>query len=321
MLSFTIARRGGWLLLRFGQRCLGMAGLLAGVLGPRLAHPPVQALPPTSSSCPTPAVLDRVTRHRIAPGETLAQIAQRYDLLPTTLMGMNPRLRQGTAPAGLEIVIPPYNGILVSVPLGKTLQDVATAYGVRADVLFEVNGCDPQPRVVFVPGVNWSPLVHNQPTGIVPFSDAGSQMWRRLSPEASRDRYPLPMAAEVVGSYGWRVNPATDQVAFYSGVDLAVAAGTTVYAVADGTVAFVGEQSSAGQGVVINHQQGRQTRYAHLDQVMVRTGQVIQRGTPIGMIRGAPSGMPTLRFELRYRSDLGWVAQDPQPYLQSLINR
>lgn len=266
----------------------------------------------TAEMCPIPA-LERFTRHRVAPGETLAQIAQRHGLLPTTLMGLNPRVRQGQAPVGLELAIPPYNGILVSLPGGKTLRDVATAYGVRADVLFEVNGCQPQPSLVFVPGVNWSPLRHNQPTGIVAFNPADQEAWQQLSPEAQGDRYPLPQVAEVVGPYGWRVNSRTEQVDFYSGVDLAADENMPVYAVADGVVAFVGEQAG-GRWVIINHPQGRQTRYAGLDQIWVTTGQSIQRGAPLGVV-GAAS---VLRFELRYRSDLGWVAQDPQPYLRTL---
>ena len=60
---------------------------------------------------------------------------------------MNPALREGKAAVGSEIVIPPYNGIRVEVTAGQTWRQVAATYKVRADVLFEVNGCQTAPKV------------------------------------------------------------------------------------------------------------------------------------------------------------------------------
>ena len=110
----------------------------------------------TTTACPTPA-LSRILRHRVTAGETLASIAQQYNLLPTTLMGMNPALRQGTVQPGNEILVPPYNGIRVTVPAGQSWRDLAKQYGVRADLLFEQNGCQTAPTVLFVPGLS---LIH-----------------------------------------------------------------------------------------------------------------------------------------------------------------
>lgn len=257
-----------------------------------------------SGSCQS--ALSRLVRHKVAAGETLDRIAQKYNLIPATLMGMNPVLRNGQTPVGREILIPPYNGIRVEVPAGQTIRDVAKTYNVRADVLFEANGCQTAPKVVFVPGVNWSP---NAPSG----SSAGN-------PAAVLTGYPLPQNAPTLLGYGWRLRSTNGQVAFHSGVDLAAKPGTPVLAVADGTVAFAGNRDSFGNMVVINHRQGWQTRYAQLTNLKVKTGQTIQRGTPIGLVgkTGSPSSTEThLHFELRSNSSLGWVAEDPERYLQS----
>ncbi|MGF1603693.1 MAG: peptidoglycan DD-metalloendopeptidase family protein [Thermosynechococcaceae cyanobacterium] len=266
------------------------------------------------SSC-RPSVVNSLKQHTIAPGETLSSLSEQYQLLPTTLMGMNPILRQGKAPAGAKIAVPPYNGLLVAVPNGKTIHDLAKAYRVRADVLFELNGCQKAPRVAFVPGVNWSPLLHNQPTGIAPFQDLSKT--QQVATQQQRDLYPLPQPAKVLGAYGWRVNPDTNATEFYTSIDLAAASGIPVSAVADGTVAFAGEQDGSSL-VVINHSQGRQTRYLQLSNLSVQTGQVIQRGTQIGEVGAAVGTEAFLSFEVRSRSTLGWVAQDPQRYLDGL---
>lgn len=253
-----------------------------------------------SRACPQP-VLSRLIRRKVAPGETLESIAQQYNLIPVTLMGMNPALREGKVTVGSEIVIPPYNGIRVEVPRGQTWQNVAATYKVRADVLFEVNGCQKAPKVVFVPGVNWSP---GRPVVPVPGELAG---------------YPLPAVATVALGYGWQIQPTTGKVFFHSGMDLLAADGTSVRAAGAGTVAFAGSQGNYGNLVVVNHQKGRQSRYAHLKSVAVTTGKTVKQGELLGTVgsTGNPTlTQPHLHFEVRYASPLGWVAEDPVSLLK-----
>ena len=252
--------------------------------------------------CPAPA-LERLRTHLVAFGETLESIARQYNLIPATLLGLNPTLRAGGVPVGSEIAIPPFNGIRVEVPANQTWRDVAIAYNVRQDLLYEVNGCQENPRVVFVPGVNWSP--------------------ETIVEEAAQEltEYPLPAIAVVGWRYGWQIKLGTGKVVFHSGVDLLATEGTPVLAAGNGVVAFAGEQGNYGNLVVINHQEGLQTRYAHLDNITVTTGQTIQQGEQIGTV-GA-TGVPDieashLHFEIRYNSDLGWVAENPEPYLKNM---
>ncbi len=261
--------------------------------------------------CPTPA-LSRFQRHKVVRGETLESIAQRYNLIPTTIIGMNPALQNGAiAAVGSVLQIPPYNGIVVEVPRGQTWRQVAAQYKVRADSLFEVNGCQQDPRVVFVPGVNWSP------NGVVTKSplptDAGTPNRTSLS------GYPLAQVTTVALPYGWQINPATGEVFFHSGVDLLAAVGTDVLAIAPGTVAFANDQGSYGKLVIINHSGGLQSRYAQLDSIKVTVGQQVKKGDLLGTVgtSGKPtSTQPHLHFEVRSTSSLGWVAQDPKGYLK-----
>ncbi|MEH2067364.1 MAG: M23 family metallopeptidase [Nostoc sp.] len=264
------------------------------------------------SGCPTPA-LSRFQRHKVVRGETLESIAQHYNLIPTTIIGMNPVLQDNGAIAavGSVLQIPPYNGIVVEVPRGQTWRQVAAKYKVRADSLFEVNGCQQDPRIVFVPGVNWSPngVVTKAP---VP-TDTGTP--NRVSVSG----YPLAQVATVGLAYGWQINPSTSQVFFHSGVDLLAPVGTDVLAIAPGTVAFADDQGSYGKLVIINHSGGLQSRYAQLDSIKVSVGQQVKKGDLLGTVgtSGTPStSQPHLHFEVRSSSSLGWVAQDPKGYLK-----
>lgn len=267
----------------------------------------------TPSVCPPP-VLSRLVRHRVSAGETLESIARAYNLIPATLMGLNPVLRSGKAPVGTEILVPPFNGIRVELRSNQSWREVAKQYGVRPDALYEVNGCQSAPKVVFIPGVNWSPVA-------APGQSPSTQFTRILS------GYPLPMQpsqSAILLSYGWGVQPTTGEVGFHSGVDLAAPVGTQVLAVGDGTVAFAGNQGAYGQLIVINHREGLQTRYAQLGSIQVKVGQVVKQGQVIGTTgtSGRPSlTQPHLHFEVRSRSSLGWVAENPETYLLQTIQR
>lgn len=284
--------------------------MVSGLLSGALVAQPIAA-EPNVPGCRPPA-LSQITRHRIASGETLETIARQYNLIPATLLGLNPVLRNGALPVGSEILVPPFNGIRVEVPPGQTVREVAATYNIRSDVLFEINGCQTAPAVVFVPGVNWSP---NAPTP----QEAASP-----NPAEVVTGYPLSTATSVLLSYGWRLQPGTPRTVFHSGVDLAATRGTPVLAVGDGTIAFAGEQGNYGKLVVINHPQGWQTRYAHLSAINVRAGQTVRRGTPIARTgtTGQPSSPePHLHFELRSNSKLGWVAENPESLLRAILAR
>jgi lysostaphin len=285
------------------SRCCGLLlfSTLLGCVVPITAQAnPKPTQPGSGADCPQPA-LSRLIRHKVAPGETLESIAQQYNLIPATLMGMNPALQNGKVAVRSEILVPPYNGIRVAVPPGQTLQQVAERYKIRSDVLFEVNGCQTAPKLVFVPGVNWSP---QRPLDSVNRELAG---------------YPLPSVATVALGYGWQLNPETGKVFFHSGLDLLAAIGTPVKAIGAGTVAFAGEQGTYGNLVVLNHQGGKQSRYAHLQNITVKVGQTVKQGDLLGTVgaTGKPtSNQPHLHFEMRYASSVGWVAEDPASFLK-----
>jgi murein DD-endopeptidase MepM/ murein hydrolase activator NlpD len=283
---------------------------LVSILGLVSTLPEPKSATATVAGCPIPA-LSRFQRHKVARGETLESIAQRYNLIPATLIDMNPTLGNGSVTVGSELQIPPYNGVVVEVPHGQTWRQIAAKYKVRADTLFEINGCQQDPRVVFVPEVNRSP---NRPIAASP-APADLEKPDR----ASISGYPLQQVGTVGLPYGWQINPISGEVFFHSGVDLLAAVGTPVQAIAPGTVVFANGQGSYGKLVIINHSGRLQSRYAQLDNIEVTVGQKVNKGDLLGTVgtTGKPtSKQPHLHFEMRASSDLGWVAEDPKTYLK-----
>ncbi|MFF5188039.1 transglycosylase family protein [Streptomyces sp. NPDC000345] len=104
---------------------------------------------------------------------------------------------------------------------------------------------------------------------------------------------------------------------YHTGVDFPVPTGTSVKAVAAGTVVSAGWGGSFGYQVVIRHADGRYTQYAHLSAISVRDGQSVGGGQRIG--RSGSTGNstgPHLHFEVRTGPGFG-TDVDPLAYLRA----
>lgn len=96
-----------------------------------------------------------------------------------------------------------------------------------------------------------------------------------------------------------RLHPILHAYTPHRAVDYAAPRGTPVYAVGDGKVTFKGVKGAAGRMVVIQHEGGFQTYYAHLDQFAkgLKVGDMVTKGTFIGTVgtSGRATG-PHLHF-------------------------
>ena len=109
----------------------------------------------------------------------------------------------------------------------------------------------------------------------------------------------LPLATPVTSAYGWRSDPFTGESRFHRGVDLRAAYGTEVPAASGGTVVCAGQRGTYGNLVAVRDGQGVETRYAHLSATLVKEGDVIAPGTPIGRVGSTGrSAAPHLHFEV-----------------------
>ena len=97
--------------------------------------------------------------------------------------------------------------------------------------------------------------------------------------------FPLDTAVwRISDVYGKRIDPFTGKPAFHSGLDLACAEGTAVRAVQDGVVTAAAYSPSYGNHLRILHPDGCETRYAHLQYLYVRPGEVVQAGQTLGTV-------------------------------------
>ncbi len=108
-----------------------------------------------------------------------------------------------------------------------------------------------------------------------------------------------PVRGRVTSLYGFR--PSFGRM--HKGIDLSLNIGDTVRAALPGVVAKVAyDPGGYGHYVVLVHNNGMETRYAHLQAPIATTGAMLSAGDPLGL--GGNSGNstgPHLHFEIRYR--------------------
>ena len=154
-----------------------------------------------------------------------------------------------------------------------------------------------------------SPPVRIVPSEPEPAAIATSVNFRTL-----HGQLPWPVSnGRIVRRFGKYTDAYTGKRANSMGIDVSVAFGAPIRAVAAGTVKLAEFISGYGQTVAIEH--GPYTTvYAHADKLLVRRGQTVQAGQEIG--RAGNTGLTTgadniLTFEIRYNGS----PQDPTPWL------
>ena len=251
----------------------------------------------------------QMTTHVAQQGDTLSGIAGRYGLSSETLAWCNNyRLAQWLRP-GDVVTIPPGDGACHTVlrTQGMDIAAIAAKYGIDdpyaiidapANRLADVSPdfLPPSNAFLFVPGgegevITWNAPVQQDSAGNVvafdprsPFScgarSGGGAYWSN----------PLPNGTFVRGFY-----------AGHSGIDIAAAPGTPIFAANSGPVLYAGWNNwGYGNTVVIGHGPFS-TLYGHMSSRNVACGQTVAVGQVIGFVgsTGNSSG-PHLHFEIRY---------------------
>lgn len=121
----------------------------------------------------------------------------------------------------------------------------------------------------------------------------------------------LPLESlRLTSPFGYRTNPVSGEYGFHTGIDLAAPEGTPVAAAYAGKVTKSGESDVWGKYVLVEHSDGFETYYCHLNDIYAPEGTVVRNGETLGVVgsTGWSTG-PHLHFEVR----IDGVRVDPAP--------
>ncbi|MBX2797722.1 MAG: M23 family metallopeptidase [Myxococcales bacterium] len=120
--------------------------------------------------------------------------------------------------------------------------------------------------------------------------------------------WPVRGSYTVSSPYGYRLHPVLKKRKFHNGLDMRLPIGTPLYAAQAGRVELIGNSSTSGKYIVLDHGHGVRTSYSHLDGHEVKRGDVVESGELIGTSgnTGMSTG-PHLHFVVR----IGGRSVDP----------
>ncbi|WP_125152600.1 peptidoglycan DD-metalloendopeptidase family protein [Clostridium rectalis] len=126
----------------------------------------------------------------------------------------------------------------------------------------------------------------------------------RTIKEKVKAEFTMPVKGNITSNYGYREDPVTKSKKFHEGIDIDVKENTDIKVVYDGKVKDCGEDVELGKYVLIDHGQGIETKYAHLNELSIKKGDELKKGSIIGKSgnTGKSTG-PHLHFELLYMGE------------------
>jgi len=269
-----------------------------------------------------------VTEYTIVEGDTLFGIAEKFGLKPESLLWCNQHIF-GNNPhniyPGVTILIPPFDGAVYEWAEGSGLNGVAKFYNVTPDVIVDWPGNQLDRATLG----DFS--LPNIPVGKMLFIPNGYGQFSDWLEQYTRDK---PATSTITGSAcgtitsgyigsgtfiwpttetwisGYEYSPATNHRA----IDIAGSIGNIIYAVDDGVVVYSNwNQNGYGNLIVVDHGNGWQSVYAHLDTFLKYCGDNVSQGEQIATLgnTGNSSG-PHLHFELRSET---YGAVNPHDFL------
>ena len=245
----------------------------------------------------------RVIRYTVADGDTLDSVAQALRVTVREITWSNPGLRQPLK-AGETIYLPPVPGVVVVTRKGDTAASLAQEYGVDATILLgfnDIRSSDVRPGMTLIVPVD--PTVGPNLASGVPADP--------IQPGA----FVCPIqGAKIIQKFGptsfTLEPPYGGYLHFHTGVDLLADYGTPIDAAAGGRVTATGYADYYGLRVEITDSYGLVEVYAHMAQVSVTDGQLVQQGQLVGFV--GSTGL-SIGAHLHLQLEVGGVPTDPLP--------
>ena len=242
-----------------------------------------------------------IEEYAVQPGDTISQIAAKFGISVNTVLWANNLSSYSYIRPGEKIKIMPVSGLTHKVVKNDTVIKLAKYYSANEKDVRDWNNLTEDAALtvgqeLIIPG-------GQKPRPAPTYN-------RTASPNAPAN---APAAG---GGMIWPVNSRRVTQYFswlHHGLDIGAPMGTPIYAADNGVIEQVGWGAGYGNQVVINHGNGKKTRYAHASQIYVAKGQTVAKGQAIAAVgsTGWSTG-PHLHFEVI----IGGVTYNPLNYIK-----
>jgi murein DD-endopeptidase MepM/ murein hydrolase activator NlpD len=234
-------------------------------------------------------VRDSIINYAVQDGDTVSSIATKFGVSADTLRWQN-SLSGDRIKVGENIQVLPVTGIAHKVQKGDTVYSIAKKYDAESQAIVDFPFNTFANDETFELAIGQTVIV---PDGVMPAPAAAPRV-RQITPSAgsvvASGKFVWPTQGIITQRFSW----------YHPGIDIANDALPLDVAADSGRVEFAGwDGSGYGNMILIDHGNGYKTRYGHLSQIMVVSGQTVSRGSVIGRMgsTGHSTG-PHTHFEI-----------------------
>lgn len=256
---------------------------------------------------------EKETVHKVVAGDTLHSIAKKYDVWEDQLMEDNKGINSKKLEVGSNIIVKQQAPVLTYEVVEKITYDKVIEHKVEEQKSADI----------------YEGMTETQQAGADGLSEITARVTLQNGKKVEEEDLVTTVKEEPVtevvlvgtkerpptvgsGKYIWPLKDGFTQSSGFGsrwgrqhkGIDLAVSVGTTVYAADGGTVVEAQYSGSYGNVVMIDHQNGQETRYAHNSKLLVKKGDKVYQGQPIAKSgnTGRSTG-PHVHFEIRFNGE------------------
>ncbi|MCS5422630.1 MULTISPECIES: peptidoglycan DD-metalloendopeptidase family protein [Psychrilyobacter] len=240
--------------------------------------------------------------HTVKKGDTLYSIAQKRDVPVPELKDIN-NLESNLLYSGQKIYLKPsknYKGSYHMVRSGDTLYSISKKYDVKVDHLKKIN--DLKNNTLYKGDKIYLGKMVNK--GDLNFSSSSTTTYKNNSKDSILKNFGQPLKTMTINSpYGYRDHPVLGRRILHTGVDLKASTNTPVYSPYSGIVTYAGWMNGYGKIIIIDNGNNYETRFAHLNRILVKKGQTVKKGKVLAKSgkTGRVTG-PHLHYEIRYKN-------------------
>ena len=301
---------------------------------------------------PPPKRAEQIT-YKVKKKDTIPAIAKRYGIKQDTVLMNNKDALNNKMKVGDTITFPSIDGLYYKLEKNDTLAKIAKKYGISVVDIVDYNNINPKKlkagSTIFLKGVTLQKYKDVEGR-LIAAQQAKEDKKKNKNKEKEKEQekekpekppkgtkgsppppppednddggrsaaysgagfaYPVRYAG-VSSPFGNRYHPVLKRYILHTGVDL-VAKYVPLRAAKAGVVTFAGNMSGYGKIIIIRHDNGYETRYAHLSVISTNVGEHVNQGDLIG--KTGNSGRTTgahLHFEIRQNG----VPKNPMKYLR-----
>ena len=300
---------------------------------------------------PPPPKRAELITYKVKKKDTIPAIAKKYGIKQDTILMNNKDALNNKMKVGDTITFPSIDGLYYKLQKNDTLAKIAKKYGISVVDIVDYNNINPKKlkagSTIFLKGVTLQKYKDVEGR-LIAAQQAKEDKKKNKNKEKEQEKekpekppkgtkgsppppppednddggrsaaysgagfaYPVRYAG-VSSPFGNRYHPVLKRYILHTGVDL-VAKYVPLRAAKAGVVTFAGNMSGYGKIIIIRHDNGYETRYAHLSVISTNVGEHVNQGDLIG--KTGNSGRTTgahLHFEIRQNG----VPKNPMKYLR-----